>query len=738
MQRRIILFTATMGFSLLCAAPARGQLTVSSTIPSNGALGVAVESNITVTFSGNINTSTVDSSSFTVRGQLFGRFEGVYTFPAGHVAVFNPASNFLYGEQVEVTLSTDIQASGGGALTEHIFQFTAEAGGSGAQTFHLSDTYGAAKSGTVRLGDLNGDGHLDMAVMNKSGLMIYINNGRGYFTALDETGPAPGSEDGDAVLGDVNGDGHLDFFATPAGYQDARIYTNDGNGVFGIHQSIEPTNTFGGFFKDIWMDVGLGDFDGDGDLDAFLVAQGDATLANRIFLNDGTGLFSDSGQTLGSALSFSVVMGDFDGDGDLDAYVGNGEGVADKVYKNDGTGTFTDSGKNYNTAQEAFDCAVGDVNGDGSLDVVTATWGGGGDNRVLTNDGNAVFGDTGQSLGSSQSKRVALGDVDGDGDLDAVFANYNQSNNIWTNDGKGIFGLKQQTDETRRSYGIALGDVDGDGDLDMADASIYNEPNNVYLNSGPVPDLEIDKTTVSGSIGTNGNETFLLAITNAGDAAAYGVAVTDALPAGLSFSAAGSSPECSNENGAVVCRLSSLAVGGAAVFTVAVDAVSAFAGTVTNAAACAVTNEEVGLYNNEDTSTTTVLDDDGDGLPDYYEYAHGLDYTNAGDAAENEDGDAHDNLDEFIAGTQWTNDQSYFTANTSLSVADYQSVTGHVIRWQGVEGRRYGVSWTDNLNSNYTVLAENLYAAQNAEMAYTNKTLVTNETAVYYRINVRK
>jgi hypothetical protein len=62
----------------------------------------------------------------------------------------------------------------------------------------------------------------------------------------------------------------------------------------------------------------LGDVDGDGDLDA-LVANYEQ--ANRVWLNNGSGTFSDSGQSLGSSKSVGAALGDVDGDGDLDAFV---------------------------------------------------------------------------------------------------------------------------------------------------------------------------------------------------------------------------------------------------------------------------------------------------------------------------------------------------------------------------------------------------------------------------------
>ena len=66
--------------------------------------------------------------------------------------------------------------------------------------------------------------------------------------------------------------------------------------------------------------MSLGDVDGDGDLDAFVA---NFSQGNRVWLNDGSGSFTDSGQSLGTWWSYSVSLGDVDGDGDLDAFVAN-------------------------------------------------------------------------------------------------------------------------------------------------------------------------------------------------------------------------------------------------------------------------------------------------------------------------------------------------------------------------------------------------------------------------------
>ncbi|MCI0586491.1 MAG: FG-GAP-like repeat-containing protein, partial [Planctomycetes bacterium] len=95
------------------------------------------------------------------------------------------------------------------------------------------------------------------------------------------------------------------------------------------------------------MAVALGDVDGDGDLDAFV---GNAFgQQNRLYLNGGSGVFTDVTATNLPALiddTGAVALGDVDGDGDLDAFVGNGLAFGgsgqNRLYLNGGTGVFTD------------------------------------------------------------------------------------------------------------------------------------------------------------------------------------------------------------------------------------------------------------------------------------------------------------------------------------------------------------------------------------------------------------
>lgn len=241
--------------------------------------------------------------------------------------------------------------------------------------------------------------------------------------------------------------------------------------------------------------MALGDLDGDGDLDAF-VANGDPSYdggePNTIWINNGSGIFSDNGQALGDSVSLDVALGDLDGDGDLDAFVANGDPVRDhteanEVWLNNAQGHFTDTGQKLG-ASISQAVALGDMDSDGDLDAVVANggpdWADGQPDQLWLNNGLAGFTDSGQLLGSESSYDVALGDLHVDGILDLFVAGYHGGNKVWLNDGQANLTLSDPGFATESAAAVALGDVDGDGDVDALVANAIGMQNRLWLNRG--------------------------------------------------------------------------------------------------------------------------------------------------------------------------------------------------------------------------------------------------------------
>ena len=144
-----------------------------------------------------------------------------------------------------------------------------------------------------------------------SGTGVFIDGG----DALgDET-----SEFDRVALGDLDGNGTIDAITVDS-LAPSRVWLNDGSGAF-----VDTGQRLGSSGSKA-LDIELADLDGDGDLDAFMARRsgtvnGVRTNANMIWLNDGAGNFTDSGQRLGSSDSKAVSLADLDGDSDIDAFV---------------------------------------------------------------------------------------------------------------------------------------------------------------------------------------------------------------------------------------------------------------------------------------------------------------------------------------------------------------------------------------------------------------------------------
>ncbi len=125
-------------------------------------------------------------------------------------------------------------------------------------------------------------------------------------------------------------------------------------------------------------------------------------------------------------------------------------------------------------------------------------------------------------------------------------------------------------------------------------------------------------------------------------------------------------------------------------------------------------------------------DTDGDGMPDDWERAHGLSFTNASDAAAEDDGDGFTNLQEYLAGTDPANPMSALKI-TGIGIigADYR------IAFESAADRRYALEATPSLQpASWNAVTQGV-AGTGGLIQITDAGGATNTPARYYRVRLQ-
>jgi sugar lactone lactonase YvrE len=240
--------------------------------------------------------------------------------------------------------------------------------GNGDGTFTAaasSSTVGSGPSQIV-VADFNGDGIADLAVVNFDSIAngtvsILLGNGDGTFT-VSPSSPAAGEGSYAITAADFNGDGKVDLAVVNQNGVSLTILLGNGDGTFDPAASPEVTSVCNG--------IASGDFNGDGVPDLAVTCTNGGTL--EILLGNGDGTFTAAPAfSYGSLSPSAVVVADFDEDGKADlAVLDDNYGGVD-IFLGNGDGTFRQLPANLPAGYDPRLLAVGDFNVDGRMDVLT-------------------------------------------------------------------------------------------------------------------------------------------------------------------------------------------------------------------------------------------------------------------------------------------------------------------------------------------------------------------------------
>ncbi|HEY7329541.1 MAG TPA: FG-GAP-like repeat-containing protein [Gemmataceae bacterium] len=361
------------------------------------------------------------------------------------------------------------------------------------------------------VGDFNGDGHADLAVINQNSntVSVLLGNGNGSYAPKTDytTGTTPTS----VVVGDFNGDGKLDLATANFASKSVSVLLGNGDGTF------KPRTDFALITSPVSLAVG--DFSGDGKLDLAVATEDLSNDYVNMLRGNGDGTFQAPVSTISDSAPKGIVANlepfstirtaDFNGDGKLDVVVVNNkdfwnqrsglffQGGSVSVLLGNGDGTLQ-APQIFAVGISPRNVAVGDFNGDGRTDFAVGNYMSG-TLSVFMNTGGGSFTSSTLALTGSPSS-LAAGDFNSDGRTDLAVS---LAIDFVGTDLTMLFGQAGGSLPTVAKYfapdfiSMSAADVNGDGHLDLVGA--INGPANspsaasVLLNNGngtlPTPSL---------------------------------------------------------------------------------------------------------------------------------------------------------------------------------------------------------------------------------------------------------
>lgn len=295
------------------------------------------------------------------------------------------------------------------------------------------------------------------------------------FTLRTEGLPDFGSWKCDPTLGDVNGDGRVDLAVLARLGNGPQVFLQQADGSW--EESSQGLTTAeascgGG--------ICLADVNNDGRRDLVVA---DHCHGLSVYLNDGAGgwnravqdmVMPDPGQPYPVVVGGTecVAVGDIDEDGFLDIVVGSSNNGGLHVLKGDGSGQTWIPLPNDGLPDTrlVYRARLADLNGDGHLDLAATFFGG---PQVWLGDGHGGWRPASSGLPQPMLEGIyhglAIGDVNEDGRPDLLFANWIDGPEVYLQQPDGSW--RKTVDVFPEMLGgaesVGLGDINQDRHLDM-------------------------------------------------------------------------------------------------------------------------------------------------------------------------------------------------------------------------------------------------------------------------------
>jgi len=453
-----LLIPALLG---LLALPAVAQPTLTALQPAVAPVGATV----TLTGTG-FNTTATQNAVY------FGAVPvPVVTAAANSLTVVVPTGATSGGAVTVTNLATQRTASSLASATP-TFRVSFLGGTLASGAYRRTDVPVGFAVERLAVGDFNRDGRADVvatarSVGSASGMAVLLNQGNRAFAA-------PFNVDANILpvgvaVGDLNGDGNLDLVAANQVSQDVSVVLGNGQGGFAT-----PVNY--GLSSNGTSQVLVADVNGDGRPDVLTLELGQVV----VLYNTGAGqlAFPTALSTANSTVS-TFGVGDVNGDGRLDVVHPDQQSnqVGFTAVLSTATAAYTRQFVAAPVPAPLSDLTVADFNNDGRADVLATTstgvyvW--------LRTGANTGFAPpTVTSVFPPFRADVAVSDLDGNGLLDVLTTANGQSTLLLSGSGTGGFGTPAAAvANPNGARTLAIGDLDSDG---LADYATGNEFNNSF------------------------------------------------------------------------------------------------------------------------------------------------------------------------------------------------------------------------------------------------------------------